>query len=454
MPEGKYNIQTKELDESSIPLPLLLKYAEWKFFFKTRGFEEVYPNLILHNPIAEQTQNQILDELSSILAQKERMRPRVEVRTRTFVSEQDEPFILVWLLFHNFGTIDSDIRTAFAYLVTSGALEWIRREYTVEGRVPYLLVVDADNRKKKGMYWQNIMADYQPVDLLEDVMGDEVLITAVGTQYRTSKQMRTLTKRENYREKYTRLRQEFVSLYCAYRDMTTIGETMLETKVLQTFGSVLYRIFESSLRYSELKLKVQLIQKALNRQQKPDFEWIEHEVYRQLMYMYDDLKKKEVELEKVKDVSMPEPGLIREVRELYPQVVMSLHPDLHPYQDEYEQDLFRRSQEAYDLLNVIELRNLCNNVRLMGLGEPDFDILPDDDIDAMIHHVEQMIEQYDQMIDTKEREYPFTYKETFSTPKNVAENLANLENQAEDILAQVKAYQQQYDELLRQCHVE
>lgn len=441
----------RELSESSVPMFQLLGCADWRTFFDSRGFVGHYPEILAEDEAADEAHNEILDEVSRVACMEESMRPNVEVRTRNYVSEHGEAFVLAWLVFRNYGTVTSGIRSSLAYLTTTGAVEWLGRQYQDDGRRPYLLVVDADDRSGSGYYWQNVFADYRPVDLQETPFGDEVVMTVVVTLYHTEEQMLALTRSENYKEHFTRMRSHLLQLYVQYRDMVVVEHEVLENRVLNIFGPLLVKIYQLSLRYSELKLKVQLIQKSLKRQTKPDFEWIEREVKRQLMYMYDDLAKKEVELASAREHVVEEDGTLNEVRELYRALMSRLLPDLNPADRDYEQELYHKSEEAYEHNDVQQLRSLWNHVRItdIGLAMPEYS---DDDMEQVIQQIKQQTEKYERLIEEKTRHYPFTYRETLSSDEKVAENLRMLQEQADDLLVQLGAYQRKYNDLIHEYH--
>lgn len=445
-----YTAYYPELHEPSIPMASLLRYADWRTFFSSRGFEDEYPHILWVDNEAGAIHDEILDEVSRLMRKATDHRPQIEVMTRNYQSSYHGNFILSWLKFRDFGTVHTDLRGALAYLVTTGAVEWLRQWYGHDGIFPHVLIVDPEDGNKTGLFWQKIFDDYRPPELITNLLSDEVIMTVVVTLEHTADELLSITMRENLHEKYGRLRERAVQTYIEYRALTTFVADAMDRDVQGYFGQSLVDIYRLSLEYSELKLRVQLIQKAHNRGEMPDYKWIDAEVTHQLSHMRENLRVKERELSVVqkKVTDQADEG---EILSLYSQLVSYLHPDLRFSHYEYDHEVFDSVEEAFDLKDLPRLRRAMSRIPLLD-GVLHEKLESEEALENSIHTFEQIIQKYEGMINDRKRDYPFSYTEILSSEEKIKENLDSLQSQINELVEKVHGYQSIYDQLMHHNH--
>lgn len=153
-------------------------------------------------------------------------------------------------------------------------------------------------------------------------------------------------KAREKKELIDQLRKEYIRLYTQREHMLNHERDTLFCRYMLLVGQRKYENYKLSVEVRALKMKLELAQAALNRNQRPNLNQIEDEVNRQLQYHYRKLKRQAEEVRLAQEaVAIPE-FTIKEIRDIYRTIVRRLHPDLHPDLPEMLQDLFVKAMAA------------------------------------------------------------------------------------------------------------
>ena len=136
----------------------------------------------------------------------------------------------------------------------------------------------------------------------------------------------------------------------------------IEGEYLRRVGSLEYRVCEAKCESQRLKRKIELVQAALNRREKPDLSRIERRLdleFAEALHSLEDQEEKIRKAEYTSEMQRSATSFRRDVTgELYRTIVMFLHPELNPEANDAEQQLFYLAVTAYknedlDALRVI-----------------------------------------------------------------------------------------------------
>jgi hypothetical protein len=245
------------------------------------------------------------------------------------------------------------------------------------------------------------------------------------------------------REQLTELRKEYASLYAEKDYLLSQERESLYVRYLNSVGQEYYRLFCLSVEVSELKLKVQLAQATINRDECPDQSLIEQRVKEQMSHYYEQIRQRAQELEEAKHATVISTETVAELKQLYRMLVKRLHPDLHPHQSDFLNDLFLQVQTAYRTQNLDLLRRITLRMEAEESNEDD-KLLTTENIDAYIESVQQQIEALKNEIEHLLQEFPFTFRQLLDDPEWIAGELRSVEEQYLQLEKEKAIYEERY----------
>lgn len=167
------------------------------------------------------------------------------------------------------------------------------------------------------------------------------------------------------REEIARLRAALTALLLQKDELQLIQCRRIEAAYLRRFGALELKLYETWCGCLRAKRKAKLIRARHNRRAAADLEQIEAELDGELSVYREEL---EARCQKVAGVmeKHERPGLspkgARELKELYRQAVKSLHPDLHPGEDETRAARLDQAMRAYRTGDLAMLRSICDSL--------------------------------------------------------------------------------------------
>lgn len=228
------------------------------------------------------------------------------------------------------------------------------------------------------------------------------------------------------REQYELLKVEFAELFEKKNYLLSYEENFLTALYLELIGQKQYELFCIQTEVRSLRMKQQLIQAALNRDEKPNVIAIENQIKRELDAYYKQIEQQMGELEKAREVLLS-PVLSKEESEelktLYRMLVKRLHPDLNPNLSQQEIDLFHQVQTAYKVCNLTKIREyaLLINTSLEKMkGEVA------DSIQTLVESLKLQIAKLKGQIEALNKEFPFSYRTLLEDEEWVSTQQAQL----------------------------
>src|SRR5680860_1011808 len=98
------------------------------------------------------------------------------------------------------------------------------------------------------------------------------------------------------------LHLDFLELFTRHKDMVENESIILTSLYLEKLGRLQLELLEKQTEASRLKMKMNLIQAAINRNEHPDLKAIEHEINARLQNYYAQIQAQSAALDEAKNV--------------------------------------------------------------------------------------------------------------------------------------------------------
>jgi len=216
------------------------------------------------------------------------------------------------------------------------------------------------------------------------------------------------SENEEQTRKLEFLHLEFLDLFTRHKDMVENESVILTSLYLEKLGRLQLELLEKQTESSRLKLKMNLIQAAINRNEQPDLRSIELEIQARLQNYYAQIEAQSIALDEAKQVlsHLISEEETQKLKEIFRVLCKRLHPDLNPNQTEEEKDLFINVKAAYDLQRLSDLQNI-----LLYLNEPSKEkliLISSDEKIERIKHLENQVINLKFKIEQLKLNFPFS----------------------------------------------
>ena len=243
---------------------------------------------------------------------------------------------------------------------------------------------------------------------------------------------------EELTRKLESLHLEFLDLFTRHKDMVENESVVLTSIYLEKLGRLQLELLEKQTEASRLKMKMNLIQAAINRNEKPNLKLIEQETNARLQNYYAQIQAQSAALDEAKKVlsHLISEEETQKLKETFRVLCKRLHPDLNPNQREEEKDLFIKVKTAYDLQRLTDLQNILlylddsNNEKLTTVSS--------NEKVERIKHLENQIVSLKSKIDQLKQSFPFNVEELIFDDDYIVQKQSELQ-------LQIKASQEEID---------
>lgn len=164
------------------------------------------------------------------------------------------------------------------------------------------------------------------------------------------------------KELYEQLKEELVKLIADRDELTGVVKVNLEAEYQLKIGVKQYDIFCLKVTALRLKRKMELLQAAINRQEKCSVTDVDaqldvefHQWQQQAREMYENIKAAEYH-NQLPRLSRDE---VVELKKLYHALAKKYHPDVNPDEPEKAKNLWLRISEAYHKSDLQEMKTLA-----------------------------------------------------------------------------------------------
>jgi hypothetical protein len=249
----------------------------------------------------------------------------------------------------------------------------------------------------------------------------------------------TIKNRELTR-KLEKLRLEFLELYTRHKDMVENDSAILTSVYLEKLGHLQLELLEKQTEASRLRMKMNMIQAAINRDEKPDLQTIDNEINQRLQSYYAEIIEQSAALDdaqKVLSALLSTEDTLK-LKEVFRVLCKRLHPDLNPDQSEEEKDLFIKVKAAYDLQKLTELQNIL--LYLDDSDKENLSLIPCNDKVERIKHLEENISYLKDKISRLEQSFPFNIKDLISDESYITDKQEELRIQIKTAEEEIVKY--------------
>lgn len=236
------------------------------------------------------------------------------------------------------------------------------------------------------------------------------------------------------------LRLEFLELFTRHKDMVESESVILTSLYLEKLGHLQLELLQKQTEASRLKMKMNLIQAAYNRNEPADLEAIDFIIAGRLKDYYASIEAQAMALDDARNIlsHLLSEEDTRKLKETFRVLCKRLHPDLNPDQTEVEKDLFIRVKAAYDLQRIDELQKI-----LLFLDEDKHDdnsLLSGEDKEDRIAHLRENNEALKDKIALLKLNFPFNIEPLLHNEEEISLRQEDLRNQIKASTEEIEKY--------------
>ena len=230
----------------------------------------------------------------------------------------------------------------------------------------------------------------------------------------------------------------------------------IEMEYMLKIGGLEYRAYQAQCEVKRLKRKMEMLQAAVNRQEKADLTKIEKQLdqeFAQYQRNLDEQMRKMNEALKRKDARMLSKEETKELKKLYHSIVKALHPDLNPDITDTQKQLFENAVNAYKSGDLEALRAIYLMVgepvdTSAGEGAPKADA-----IKALTKEKDRLtkcLQSLQEDIAEIKSKYPYTMKEILEDEEKTEAKKEELNRILKKYEEMAENYRLRIDQLIRQ----
>jgi len=236
---------------------------------------------------------------------------------------------------------------------------------------------------------------------------------------------------EELNRKLAQLAVEFLDLFTRHKGMVEDESVILNALYLEKLGRFQLELLQKKTEAARLKMKMQFVQAAINRDKRPDVQAIEKLVDKKFQDYYAEIEAQAAALDQAKEVlsHLVSKEDTLKLKELFRVLCKRLHPDLHPDQTEDEKELFIKVKSAYDLQKIAELQHIL--LYLDESKEKKIVLLSGDEKMERISRLESNIKALNAKIAQLHQTFPFNVKELIVDEKYITQKQGELKSEIE-----------------------
>ena len=226
----------------------------------------------------------------------------------------------------------------------------------------------------------------------------------------------------------------------------------IETAYMLKIGHLDFKIFETKLNIRKIKREIAIIQKHINLQKEIDLNFIKNQIEIEFEEYILKLEEKAAKINMAINRAMnktlsKEESL--EIKKIYKELILKLHPDLNEELSKNEEDLFFKVMESYeagDLERLKVLKVLASDISNNEDEPVEGNIL--DKLKENINLLEIRLELIDKEIDEVKDSYPYNKKFLLDDEEKLEENKEILQNELNIFIETLAMYKKKLDYLL------
>lgn len=225
------------------------------------------------------------------------------------------------------------------------------------------------------------------------------------------------------------LRSAFTETYTIHKDMVENESVILTSVYLEKLGNLQLELLEKQTQAARMKMKLSMVQAAINRNESPDINAIEQVLNERLKSYYAQIQAQSEAIDKAKHVLsnlLSEEETI-ELKEIFRVLCKKLHPDLNPDQSEEHKDLFVKVKAAYDLKRLSDLQSIL--LFLNDTKNETLTIAGYDEKREQIAYLKKQIQVLEEKIEKLKQSFPFNIKKLIFDEEFIAQQQREIRQQ-------------------------
>ena len=245
---------------------------------------------------------------------------------------------------------------------------------------------------------------------------------------------------EELTRRLEKLNLEFLNQYTRHKDMVENESPVLTSLYLEKLGRLKLELLEKQTEESRLRMKMNMIQAAINRDENPDLKKIDFEINNLLQDYYSRIKQQSAALDTAEKVlsSMLTEEETKKLKEAFRLLCKRLHPDINPNQSEEEKDLFIKATAAYDLLDISELQKII--LYLDESNRENLGLVSGNEKKERIMHLEKNIARLEEKIILLKAGFPFNIQDMLYDDEQVRKKQDELRDQITEAEKEIGRY--------------
>lgn len=238
-------------------------------------------------------------------------------------------------------------------------------------------------------------------------------------------------------EQLKELHIKFTTAYVEHKSMVEDESPILTSLYLEQLGGLQLKLLEHQTELSRVKMTIAMIQAALNRNERPDWDAINAELEKRLEEYYKRIAEQSQAVDSAQSVlsSLLSKEESKKLKEIFYVLCKKLHPDVNPNQSQDDKDLFIKVKAAYDLQNVSELQRIL--LFLEEGGNADLLTHSPDEKHRRIEQLEKNIADLHQKMRQLEEAFPFTMKSLLYDDALLKTRQEATQSEIEEIAAEI-----------------
>ena len=212
-------------------------------------------------------------------------------------------------------------------------------------------------------------------------------------------------------EKLNVVRELYLNLLLQYNDLLQVVRPNLTAIYLIKIGEKQLQLLEKQAKVAVLKYKMELLQAALNRKEKPDPAAIEADIAMKMAAYKQQIEEQAAQIEEAHQHTshLMSAAESTELKKTYYNLAKKLHPDVNPEQTEKEKNLWLIVAQAYEMGDLESLKNVSAALSDSTVRVVEY---------SSLYIMQNEIEKYEKRLadvslktNLLKKEFPFTFEE-------------------------------------------
>lgn len=253
-------------------------------------------------------------------------------------------------------------------------------------------------------------------------------------------------------DKVASLQQELLDLVGEHDHLRYVICVNIENDYMLKMGYLEVKAFELQLTFSRMRREISLIQACINRGEPVQLTVIQERLDSEFAAFQAKLTNQLNQLDRAlgsaKADCLSEEEM-KELKQLYRQLVKAWHPDMNPNLGSEYAQLFERAVQAYRSGDLVTMRILAV---IQGGQDPEVNREETDSLSywhSKFEETNDLIANYWERIATIRQSYPYLYLEILEDDKRLRERQEEYEELIEQYEANIVSYRQRLDALYK-----